>query len=110
MVDLNPKVEFGLAMNELTNKQNRTFSFNAPNAGKVLLAGDFTRWLTNPVPLEKQPNGTWRTTISLGPGTYHYRFFVDDQWRDDPECTVRVRTPFGSMNDVIQIPGKTAGG
>jgi 1,4-alpha-glucan branching enzyme len=99
-------VEVGSGMNRIINKQNRTFSFNAPNAARVLLAGDFTHWLTDPIPLQKQPNGTWKTTILLGPGTYHYRFFVDDQWRDDPECNVRVRTPFGSVNDVIQVPGK----
>jgi len=110
VVDLYLPVEFVQAMNAILNKHNQTFSFKAPNAERVLLAGDFTRWLVNPVPLQKQQNGTWTATISLEPGTYHYRFFVDNEWRDDPKCTVRVRTPLGSVNDIIQVPGKAACG
>jgi hypothetical protein len=39
----------------------------------------------------------------LEPGTYHYRFLVDGQWRDDPECTLRVDNPYGSNNAVRQV-------
>jgi 1,4-alpha-glucan branching enzyme len=85
------------------NEWKQTFSFSAPEAHSVLLAGDFTRWLKNPIPLRKQPDGVWRTTASLKPGTYHYRFVVDGEWRDDPECTVRVQNPLGTQNDVIQV-------
>jgi 1,4-alpha-glucan branching enzyme len=84
-------------------KQKQTFSFKAPAAQSVLLAGDFTHWTKNPIPLRKQPDGVWRTTASLMPGTHHYRFVVDGEWRDDPECKVRVQNPFGTQNDVIQV-------
>jgi hypothetical protein len=33
-------------------------------------------------------------------GTYHYRFRVDGEWRDDPACTLRVGNPFGSQDAV----------
>ena len=95
-------------MNVTTTEQKLTFSFTAPEARNVLLAGDFTHWLTNPIPLRKQPNGVWKATASLVPGTYHYRFVVDGEWRDDPECKLRVRNPFGGENDVIQV-GPTCG-
>jgi hypothetical protein len=42
-------------------------------------------------------------TASLKPGTYHYRFVVDGEWRDDPECKVRLQNPFGTQNDVVQV-------
>ena len=84
-------------------EQKRTFSFMAPGAGDVLLAADFTRWLTKPIRLHMDPDGVWRVTVSLSPGTWQYRYFVDGEWRDDPECKVRVRNPFGTVNDVIQI-------
>lgn len=89
-----------------SSKQRQSFSFNDPTARSVLLAGDFTRWLTKPIPLHKEANGVWKTTASLAPGTYHYRFFVDGEWRDDPECKVRVKNPFGTQNDVIQVDRK----
>jgi 1,4-alpha-glucan branching enzyme len=88
-------------MNATAMKQ--TFSFKAPEAHSVLLAGDFTRWLKDPIPLRRETDGVWRATASLRPGTYHYRFVVDGEWRDDPECTLRVQNPFGTQNDVIQV-------
>jgi 1,4-alpha-glucan branching enzyme len=95
-------------MNTSVTKQPQVFSLNAPGAHSVLLAGDFTRWLKRPIPLHKEANGVWRTTTSLAPGTYHYRFLVDGEWQDDPECKLRVQNPFGTQNDVIQVPAKPA--
>src|SRR5215510_3297563 len=91
------------------NETKQTFSFKAPEAHSVLLAGDFTHWLKHPIPLRKQPDGVWSITASLKPGTHHYRFVVDGEWRDDPECTVRVQNPFGTQNDVIQVANTQTG-
>jgi len=84
-------------------KSNRTFSFNASEALSVQLVGDFTHWQENPVNLKRQRGGIWKATVLLTPGTYQYRFLVDGQWRDDPECTVRVPNSFGGQNSVRQI-------
>ena len=80
--------------------QKQTFSFNAPGAMSVLLVGDFTHWQQSPIPLKKKKGGVWQTTVSLEPGSHHYRFLVDGEWRDDPECTVRLTNPFGTQNSV----------
>jgi len=90
-------------MTATTTKVKQTFSFTEAGAHSVLLAADFTRWLKNPMPLKRQSDGVWRVTASLTPGTYHYRFLVDGEWRDDPECKVRVQNPFGTQNDVVQV-------
>ena len=84
-------------------KKKETFSFKAPDAMSVMLVGDFTHWQSSPISLTKQKNGVWKTTVSLEPGTYHYRFLVDGEWRDDPECTLRVPNPFGAENAVRQV-------
>jgi 5'-AMP-activated protein kinase regulatory beta subunit len=84
-------------------KQKQTFTFNAPAALRVLLVGDFTQWQKNPIPLEKQPNGTWRATVPLETGTYRYRFLVDGEWCDDPNCTLRVPNPFGSRDALLTV-------
>ncbi len=69
----------------------------------VQLVGNFTHWQQSPIGLKKGADGIWRTTIELEPGTYHYRFLVDGQWRDDPECTMRVPNPFGSQDAVRKV-------
>lgn len=79
------------------------FSFRAPEAISVQLVGDFTHWQEKPISLRKDATGTWHASVELKPGTHHYRFLVDGEWRDDPECTVRVSNPFGSQNMARQV-------
>lgn len=69
----------------------------------VQLVGDFTHWQKSPISLQKAEGGIWRTKVTLPPGTYHYRFLVDGQWRDDPECTIRVGNPYGSQDSVRRV-------
>ena len=85
------------------NAVNQSFSFNAPGAANVMLVGDFTQWQKNPICLRKQSDGIWRVTIPLAPGEHHYRFLVDGEWRDDPECVLRVPNPFGGQNSVAVV-------
>jgi len=39
----------------------------------------------------------------LAPGEHYYHFLVDGEWRDDPECSVRMPNPFGSQNSVAVV-------
>ena len=80
-----------------------TFAYRAPGALSVQLVGDFTHWQKAPVSLRKDADGVWRCSLKLEPGTYHYRFLVDGQWQDDPECTLRLPNPFGSQNMVRKV-------
>jgi 1,4-alpha-glucan branching enzyme len=86
------------------NGRTQTFSFRAPEAKSVQLVGDFTQWQEHPINLEKGAGGVWRTVVPLPPGTHHYRFLVDGEWRDDPECTLRAPNPFGGENMTRQVP------
>ena len=85
------------------SKSEQTFSFNAPSATSVLLVGDFTHWQQKPISLRKDIRGVWRASVPLDPGTYHYRFLVDGQWRDDPQCTLRIPNIFGTHNMVREV-------
>ena len=76
------------------------FKLNAPAAAKVELAGTFTDWKESAVALNKFKGGVWRKTVTLPPGTHEYRFIVDGQWQDDPECPARVANSFGTLNCV----------
>ena len=85
------------------NGNLQSFSFAAPSATSVQLVGDFTRWQETPIRLQKGADGIWRTNVQLQPGEHHYRFLVDSQWRDDPECAARAPNPFGGENAVRQV-------
>jgi 1,4-alpha-glucan branching enzyme len=87
--------------NGLNGKQ--AFAISAPSALSVQLVGDFTHWNQKPVNLQKGADGVWRTVLDLAPGEHHYRFLVDGQWRDDPECALHVPNPYGSQDAVRQV-------
>ena len=80
--------------------QTQGFRFNAPEATSVLLVGDFTHWQKDPIPMHKNKGGIWTVAVRLPPGRHSYRFIVDGEWRDDPECRIRVPNPFGSQDMV----------
>lgn len=85
----------------------QSFSFTAPTATNVLIAGDFTNWERNPIPLKRETDGAWNTTVELDAGDHRYRFLVDGQWQDDPECTLRVPNPYGTEDMVRVVGGET---
>ncbi|HVV02099.1 MAG TPA: isoamylase early set domain-containing protein, partial [Verrucomicrobiae bacterium] len=84
-------------------KLKAVFSFHAPQAESVLLAGDFTGWQQAPIPLRKLKGGVWKKTISLPAGRYEYRLLVDGNWQDDPSCLERVPNQYGGQNCVCVV-------
>ena len=86
-------------------KKKVTFSYDAPDAQSVLVAGDFTGWQQAPVSLKKDKSGVWKKTVSLPPGKHQYRLLVDGQWRDDPRCPNRQPNQFGGQNCVCIVDG-----
>jgi len=85
-------------------KKKQEFRFTSPTAMTVQLVGDFTSWGKGPLGLSKGKDGVWRIAVDLEPGLHRYRFLVDGEWRDDPECSLRVPNPFGSENAVREVP------
>jgi 1,4-alpha-glucan branching enzyme len=88
-----------------TAKHKVTFTYTAPDAQSVLLAGDFTAWQQAPVAMKKNKGGLWKTTVSLPKGRYEYRLLVDGEWQDDPSCAMRQQNQFGSENCVRTVDG-----
>jgi 1,4-alpha-glucan branching enzyme len=86
-----------------TPRQKVTFSYAAPKAQSVLLAGDFTGWQQAPLKLKKGKDGVWKTAVSLPPGIYEYRMLVDGQWENDPQCPTRRPNQFGGENCVCKV-------
>ena len=86
-----------------SNGRRQTFAFTAPDAMSVQLVGDFTHWKDKAISMKRETGGTWRASVVLSPGNHHYRFIVDGQWRDDPECTIRVPIPFDGYDAVREV-------
>ena len=88
---------------QMATPTKQTFRFSAPAAMGVLLVGDFTHWQQRGIPMQKGKDGIWTSTVTLPAGKHNYRFIVDGEWRDDPECTLRVPNPYGSQNMIRQV-------
>ena len=64
--------------------------------------GDFTQWQQKPISMRKGKDGLWTASVALPPGPHTYRFIVDGEWRDDPECIIRVDNPYGGQDMVLE--------
>ena len=87
------------------------FTLDDPAAVAVFLAGDFNGWNATATPLARNGEGQWSATVALAPGSYEYKFVVDDQWLEDPANPERKSDPFGGANSVLTIAadGSVAG-
>lgn len=84
-------------------KKRIAFSIKASDAQVVLLAGEFTGWERDAIVLKKLKGGHWKTTVTLEPGRYEYRFIVDGQWCCDPSCSEQVPNGLGSENSICRV-------
>jgi hypothetical protein len=62
------------------------------------IAGNFNQWNQSSHPLNKSKQGIWKISLPLDPGHYEYRFFVDEEWQNDPTCSSFVENSFGTFN------------
>jgi chromosome partitioning protein len=81
------------------------FSLVAPEANRVELVGSFNEWdRSKAVPLSRQRNGVWHTTLDLEPGRHLYKFIIDGAWRPDPANENRT-TP--NQDCVLEVYERT---
>jgi hypothetical protein len=45
----------------------------------------------------------WTKILHLPPGTYHYRYVVDGEWREDPDNPQAEPGPVGGRNSVLVV-------
>lgn len=81
------------------------FSFQAPDARTVTLAGDFNDWRADALALtDADGDGVWSGTFALEPGMHKYMFVIDEQhWETDPGADGYVDDGFGMRNALIAI-------
>lgn len=82
------------------------FVLEAPDAGSVAVAGDFTGWDPGISLEDPDGDGVWSGRARLGPGVHEYMFVVDgSRWVTDPYAPSYADDGFGNRNAVLAIAG-----
>ncbi len=83
-----------------------TFKLEASEAKEAILAGDFNSWDLKKHIMKRDNKGRWSKIVTLAPGRYEYKFFVDGEWQNDPSNDQVVPNSFGTLNNhlTVEIP------
>ena len=79
------------------------FSFSSREASSVLVAGDFNRWVAEPLFLVDETAGLWQKIIPIETGIYHYKYLVNDVWQTDPFNDCTEPNPHGGFDSVVTV-------
>jgi hypothetical protein len=84
------------------------FKFHAPPKTKVNVAGTFNNWDPTAIKLGVNSRGTYTAMVLLPLGRYEYKFIVNGDWRNGPDCCEQVPNAFGTTNSVLVVARTTA--
>jgi 1,4-alpha-glucan branching enzyme len=91
-----------------TKTKKTTFQISAPDAKTVRLLGDFNGWNPESHPMKKGKTGNWKIDVSLPPGTYQFRYFIDQSWWMNDQTVGAMPNDQGSENSIVTVePLKT---
>jgi 1,4-alpha-glucan branching enzyme len=79
------------------------FSLRAPEADIVALVGSFNDWDPHRHPMDNKGHGLWKKSVTLPPGEYEYKFWIDGQWREDPRNHRTLPNAFGTANNIVTV-------
>lgn len=80
-----------------------SFTFFAPLACEVRLAGSFTRWAERSIVMKQSGDGHWHTTIKLKPGRYEYKYIIDGQWENAQHPAEVITNEQGITNSIVTV-------
>lgn len=80
------------------------FSVRASQAREVKLAGDFNQWVPDrDVLTVRDEQGLWKKFVLLPRGSYHYKFLIDDEWKEDTRNPAVSSTENGLVSSFITV-------
>ena len=83
------------------------FVLDAGGVEHAYVCGDFNDWQPTSLRMIGNPDaGLWEKRLTLPPGRYEYKFFVDGNWRHDPDASENVPNQFGTLNSVLEVRPK----
>lgn len=82
-----------------------TIRYEAPkDVVKVALVGNFNNWDKDVDVMQRQEDGLFQAVLPLAPGTYHYKFVLDDkEWVVDPANTQKTGDGWGGENSILKV-------
>ncbi len=81
-----------------------TFEFFRPDAGAVHLVGSLNEWSNQKHPLESNGDGWWRTTLTLDPADYTFKYLVDQSdWYADFAAHGIESDGLGSWQSILTV-------
>ena len=80
-----------------------TFTWQAPNARQVFLAGEMNDWQADTLPMVKNDQGQWQLTVYLEPGRWSYKFVQDGMWLTDEHNPLKHSDGQGGYNSMLQV-------
>ncbi len=104
MLDMAKQYEGWWATKPVCVKEGLLFSYYAPCAKEIFLAGDFNGWKKRATPLIKGKDDVWRIILELKPNrSYDYKYIVDGNWVNDPNNEDLNPDVAGGANSVIYL-------
>ena len=104
MLDMAKQYEGWWATKPVCVKEGVLFSYYAPCAKEIFLAGDFNGWKKRATPLIKGKDDVWRIILELKPNrSYDYKYIVDGNWVNDPNNEDLNPDVAGGANSVIYL-------
>ena len=81
-----------------------TFQVQSRPGSKVYLAGDFNNWNHLDQELcDYDGNGIYQAVVALEPGSYEYKFHINDVWCADPGNPNFRPNHMGTLNSIIIV-------
>ena len=91
------------ARSNKTQNRRITFKLEASEAKEAILVGDFNSWDLKKHTMKKDNRRRCSKIVTLAPGRYEYKFFVDGQWQNDPNNDQMVANSFGTLNNILTV-------
>jgi 1,4-alpha-glucan branching enzyme len=77
------------------------FFCDAPDAQRVMLAGDFNRG--DPTPMRRMPDGRWMASLEVPHGYHQYVFLIDGQRVLDPNASGKARNERNELVSLLAV-------
>jgi len=85
------------------NKKRIVFQVNAESGADVFLAGTFNDWRPEDKKLNEKGSGIYTCAMMLPPGTYEYKFRINNTWAIDQDNPNFTRNDLGTLNSVLIV-------
>lgn len=83
-----------------------TLAKDKANSAKYInLAGDFNNWDIESIPMKKNKDGAFSTSVDLNQGReYQFKYIIDGKnWLNEPDADMFVSNIFLSDNSVVVV-------